>query len=166
MLAEINPSSGSAVNDKGETVHGAGHGTTEGRWDGGMYEPTCTWRSNILPLAQTGRWRSRHGARWASCRTRPAASGAAGSGGWWRRSPTGSRSESGTASDPTPASSGTHRLVPETTTQTREMGLEKNYDLCVLSLDWRHSAKHIMQIFLSVDSREPLWTKDEDEIFV
>lgn len=63
MLAEVNLSLGSVVNGKGETVHGAGHGTKEGRWDGGKYEPTCTWRSNILPRAHTGRWRSHRGAR-------------------------------------------------------------------------------------------------------
>lgn len=69
------------MNGKGETINGAGHVETEGRWDGGKYEPTCTWRSNILPLAHTGRWRSHHGAKSAFCRTPPAASEAAGSVG-------------------------------------------------------------------------------------
>lgn len=114
LSGELNPPRGPAVNGEDETVCGAGHGTTEGQWDGGLHEPTCTWRSNILPLAHTGQWRSRHGGTWASCHTRPAASGAAGSGGWWHRSRRGSRSGWGTAWDPKSASSGTHRHGPGT----------------------------------------------------
>lgn len=50
-------------------------------WGGGEHEPTCTWRSNILPQAHTGRWRSRRAARSVSCRTPPEVIAAAGSGG-------------------------------------------------------------------------------------
>lgn len=49
-------------------------------WGGGEHEPTCTWRSNILPQAHTGRWRSRRAERSVSCRTPPGAIAAAGSG--------------------------------------------------------------------------------------
>lgn len=38
-------------------------GQQRGSGKGRDYEPTCTWRSNILPLAHTGQWQSRHGVR-------------------------------------------------------------------------------------------------------
>lgn len=94
-------------------------------WGGarGGYEPTCTWRSNILPLAHTGRWRSRHAARSASCRTPPEAIATAGSGDWWRRLLRESHWGSGTVSDPIPVSSATLQLEPGATTQTKENGV-------------------------------------------
>lgn len=117
---KLKPSSCSAVNGEkwDATVLGM---EQEGWWSGDKYEPTYTWRSNILPLARTDRQRSHPAATSAFCRTPPAASAAAGSGGWWRRSPRGSHSGSETASDPTPVSWETRRREPDAETQKNKM---------------------------------------------
>lgn len=79
----------------------------------------CTWRSNTLPRAHTGRWQSHHAGRWASCRTLPAACAAAGCGDWWPRWQRGSHLGWGTVSGPRQASWETLLHVPKTQTHWR-----------------------------------------------